>query len=119
MTRINTPLHEARRQAAKQLGLKPTDPRVVQLSMLLAARDQLQKQLAAGKVVDVAALLKLDEALKAYMPAVESSVSVQLVPMTICARCRSEIEREPDPPPPDPPRLLPPPSGNGADNVDS
>ena len=117
MARINTPLHEARRQAAKQLGLKPTDPRVVQLSMLLAARDQLQKQLAAGKVVDVAALLKLDEALKVYMLAVESSVSVQLVPTTICARCQSEIEREPNPPPPL--RLLPPPSAvsEGVDNA--
>jgi hypothetical protein len=63
--------------------------------MLLAARDQLQKQLAAGKVVDIAALLKLDEALRQHIPTGEpAGVQLTIQAAKLCAKCGAQLEAE-------------------------
>jgi hypothetical protein len=80
--------------------------------MLLAARDQLQNQLAAGKVVDIAALLKLDEALREHIPTGEpAGVQLTIQAAKLCAKCGAALEAEPPPvaeerpsPPPSKPR---------------
>jgi hypothetical protein len=56
-------LHQARRAAAKELKLKISDHRVIRLATLQAAYDQVQAQLAAGKIIDVDNMLKIDAAL--------------------------------------------------------
>ena len=63
-----TPLHAARRAAAKELALPITDWRVIRLATLVCAHDAVQARLANGASVDVDHLLKLDAALaKSWM----------------------------------------------------
>lgn len=76
-----TPLHEARRRAAKELGLPVSDPRVIRLATLQCAYDSAQAQLASGRTIDIDNLLKLDAALAEARASVphQHAVNIQIV----------------------------------------
>jgi hypothetical protein len=86
-------LHRARKAAARELGLKITDPRVIRLSTLQAAFDQAQSQIAAGRVVDIDNMLKIDTALADVRAsaATNTTPKVELVIVEqlhgICQKC--------------------------------
>lgn len=106
-------LHQARRAAAKELGLKVTDPKVIRLATLQAAYDQVQAQIAAGRVIDIDNMLKIDTALAEVRAsaATNTTPKVELVIVEqlhgICQKCgHSQPQPAQDHLPPEP---LPPP----------
>src|SRR6516165_6619074 len=121
--------------AARQFHCKPSSERAKHVATLRLARETFADRLVAGRDVNPEHLLKLDDALKQYMPEVTSAPPAPMVNIQfckklfgVCQHCGQLNETDEDVPPPEhkrprpqPPalRLLPPPSGNGADNVDS
>lgn len=106
-------LHQTRRAAAQELGLKITDPRVIRLATLQAAYDQVQAQIAAGRVIDIDNMLKIDTALAEVRAsaATNTTPKVELVIVEqlhgICQKCgHSQPQPAQDHLPPKP---LPPP----------
>jgi hypothetical protein len=104
MKHASTPLHEARKRAAKELKLPVSDWRVQRLAVLVSAFDQVQAQMAAGKVVNIDDMLKIDAALaevRASVP-VQHVVSVELVegPIEHCPACGWHRDQQPPPEPP-------------------
>jgi hypothetical protein len=98
------------KEAARELRCKVNDERCKNLAVLRLCREVISSKLVAGKDIDPNALRWLSEQLEKYTPPAEpASVSVSIQPVTLCAKCRAEIEREPDPPPPAS-RTDPPPS---------
>ena len=91
------------RQASKELRCKITDERAKNYAVLKLAREVISSKLVNGKGIDPSALRWLAEELEKYAPAaVPASVQLSIQPVSICARCKCEIDREPDPPlPPD------------------
>jgi len=90
-------LHQARRAAAKELGLSITDTKVVRLATLEAAHGQIQAQLAAGKPIDVSAMLQIDSALaelRASIASVPPKVEIVFVRSLHehCRRCGESQE---------------------------
>jgi hypothetical protein len=55
-------------ETARQLRCKLTDPRVEHVAMLKLMRENIQARLLLNEKVDTADVLRLDEALRAYMP---------------------------------------------------
>jgi hypothetical protein len=94
------------KEAAKQLRCKPSSELAKHVGTLRLARETFAERLIGGRDVDPGSLLKLDHALKVYMPA-DGPPAVQLTiqPVTLCAKCRAEVEGEP--PPPLPPAAVP------------
>ena len=123
MTRRQTPLHAARRQAARELDLPADDWRVVRLSTLVVAHEVLQAKLATGAMIDVGYLLQLDNAIAEVRATSAPAPSLQLkICQTltgICPICKAEIDLGPLPPiskddgksPPEPPKPSPPTKG--------
>jgi hypothetical protein len=107
MTRRQTPLHKARREAAAELGCGPTDQRAIRLATLQVAYDYVQAQLAAGQVVDVGNVLKLDAALaeirRAVAPAPQVKVEFAETLIGICKNCGHEHHDYKPPETPKPP----------------
>jgi hypothetical protein len=106
-------LYQVRRAAAKELGLKVTDPKVIRLATLQAAYDQVQAQIAAGRVIDIDNMLKIDTALAGVRAsaATNTTPKVELVIVEqlhgICQKCgHSQPQPAQDHLPPEP---LPPP----------
>jgi hypothetical protein len=117
------------RDAAKQLGVKPSSERAKHVATLRFARETFADRLVAGRDVNPDHLLKLDEALKAYLPeATSAPPSDTLMGLRICRKlagvceaCGHIQQLDIDVPPPGrspikPPLLLPAPSGNGVDH---
>jgi hypothetical protein len=109
-----TPLHEARRAAAKELGVKASDPRAIRLATLLCAYDSVQAQLAAGRTVDVDNLLKLDAALAQARVSVAPPPEVKVTFVEqlhgICQKCghsQPQAKTLPGPVAPSPPPSKP------------
>jgi hypothetical protein len=106
------------RQAAKRLGCKPSDDRCSHYATLMLAKEATAARLIAGQNIDPTALLRLDEALRAFMPPAEpAKVEVEFVQtiQDMCPRCgfthdSGKAVDEPDPPPapPTPPTSPPP-----------
>ena len=107
-----TPLHAARRQAAKELDLPADDWRVVRLSTLVVAHEVLQAKLASGAMIDVSYLLQLDQAIAEVRatsaPAPSLNLKICQTLTGICPVCKAEIDLGPSPPEP---RKPPPASG--------
>jgi len=95
------------KQAAKELRCKVTDERVKNYAVLKLAREVISSKLVNGKDIDPSALRWLSEELEKYAPAaVAPNVQLTIQPVTLCAKCRAEIEAEPQSPLPPP---VPPP----------
>jgi hypothetical protein len=92
------------RQVARELDEKPTTEIVKHVATLRLMRESLQIRLLAGERVDPSDVLKLDEALKQYLP--------QGKPITVHVEIVDSSPHEPlpPPPPPDPPPSAPPPT---------
>lgn len=87
------------KQAAKDLRCKVTDERCKNYAVLKLAREVISSKLVSGRDIDPSALRWLSEELEKYAPAaVPASVQLTIQPVSICARCKCEIDREPDPP---------------------
>jgi hypothetical protein len=97
-----TPLHAARKQAARELDLPLDDWRVVRLSTLVLAHETVQAKLASGQMIDVGYLLQLDTAIAQVRSTVAPAPSVRLEivdgTFTVCPRCKYT---EPTPAKPD------------------
>jgi hypothetical protein len=115
-----TPLHAARRQAAKELDLPADDWRVVRLSTLVVAHEVLQAKLASGAMIDVSYLLQLDQAIAEVRatsaPAPSLNLKICQTLTGICPHCKAEVDLGPLPPldsksPPEPPKPSPLASG--------
>jgi hypothetical protein len=104
------------RETAKQLGEK-TDTEVVRhVATLRMARENLQVQLLRGERIDPADLIKLDAALKQYLPQGKPLE----VTINIVDRKPGQSSPEPPDPPPTPPTSPPPsdkPSSSEPSNV--
>jgi len=124
-----TPLHAARKQAARELDLPFDDWRVVRLSTLVVAHEVLQAKLATGAMIDVSYLLQLDQAIaevrKTAAPAPSVNLKICQTLTGICSVCKAEIDLGPLPPiskddgklPPEPPKPSPPASGPASASV--
>jgi hypothetical protein len=89
------------REAARQLNTKPSDERVVHVATLRMMREAIQAKLIAGHHVDPADLLRLDEALRTYVPKEQHRVDIQYVgTIDRCPKCGYERPASPEPPPP-------------------
>ena len=87
------------KQAAKELRCKVTDERCKNYAVLKLAREVISSKLVSGRDIDPSALRWLSEELEKYAPAaVPASVQLTIQPVSICARCKCEIDRGPDPP---------------------
>ena len=99
------------RQAAKELRCKVTDERAKNYAVLKLAREVISSKLVNGRDIDPSALRWLSEELEKYAPAaVAPNVQLTIQPVTLCAKCRAEVEAQPQPPlppvvPPVPPRV--------------
>jgi|SRR6516162_9545274 len=127
---------ELAKQAAKQLGCKASSERAKHVATLRLARETFADRLVAGRDVNPDHLLKLDEALKAYLPEATSAAPAPMLSLKICKKlfgvcqhCGQLNETDEDMPPPDhlkhkpspfvppDPLLLPPPTRmNGGDS---
>jgi hypothetical protein len=68
------------RTAAKLLNCKPTDEQALHYGLLMLAREGFADRIINGSDIDPGALMRLDESLKAYMPAVKPiGVTVRIV----------------------------------------
>jgi hypothetical protein len=93
--------HQLLRQAAKEFGTKPTDEKAVHAATLRLARETLLTKLIAGRDIDPAALLKLDQALKEFIPKEQHRVNIQFVgTIDFCPKCGYERPAPSEPPPP-------------------
>jgi hypothetical protein len=127
---------ELAKQAAKQFGCKPSSERAKHVATLRLARETFADRLVAGRDVNPEHLLKLDDALKQYLPQATSAAapSATAPPFhlqicskkihSVCERCghvQPTTIDTPSPPksdrflPPDP-LLLPAPVGDGGDD---
>jgi hypothetical protein len=70
------------KEAAKQLGVKPTHERALHCAVLRLARETFAARLVEGRDVSPDALIKLDLALREFMPA-HSALSVPKVTVEI------------------------------------
>jgi hypothetical protein len=87
------------KQSAKELRCRTSDERAKNYAVLKLTRELISARLINGKDVDPSALRWLSEELEKYAPAaVPASVQLSIQPVSICARCKCEIDREPDPP---------------------
>ena len=87
------------RQASRELHCKITDERCKNYAVLKLAREVISSKLVSGRDIDPSALRWLSEELGKYAPAAApASVQLTIQPVSICARCKCEIDREPDPP---------------------
>jgi hypothetical protein len=97
------------REAARELNAKPSDERVIHVATLRLAREAIQARLIAGHHVDPADLLKLDEALRAYVPKEQHRLDIQIVgTIDRCPKCGYERPASPELPPapkPSPPAI--------------
>jgi len=94
------------RQAAKELRCKITAEKTKNYAVLKLAREVISSKLVSGRDIDPSALRWLAEELEKYAPAaVPPSVQLTIQPVTLCAKCRAEVEAEP--PPPLPPAAVP------------
>jgi hypothetical protein len=95
------------RQASRELHCKVTDERCKNYAVLKLAREVISSKLVSGRDIDPSALRWLSEELEKYAPAaVAPNVQLTIQPVTLCAKCRAEVEAEPQPPLPPP---VPPP----------
>ena len=86
------------RQAAKELRCKITAEKTKNYAVLKLAREVILSKLVSGRDIDPSALRWLAEELEKYAPAaVPPSVQLTIQPVTLCAKCRSEVEGEPPP----------------------
>jgi hypothetical protein len=90
------------RESAKQLGCKVGDERAIHLATLKAAREAVQARIIAGVAIDVGDLMKLDEALRVYMPvAGPKHITIEFVEglIGVCHACGHEHRdyRRPEP----------------------
>ena len=98
-------------EAARQLKCKPSSELARHVGMLRLARQTLAERLIAGRDVDPNSLLRIDEALRQYMPTGEpAGVHLTIQVAKLCAKCRAELAVEP--PPVAEERPSPPPSLN-------
>jgi hypothetical protein len=90
-------LADARKQAAKELRLPATDPRVHQLAALIVAHNAIQVRIAAGAEFSVSELMQLDgalqEARRKFRP-LELKVDLQIAEGVVgvyrCQKCGHE-----------------------------
>jgi hypothetical protein len=98
-----TPLHRARKAAAKELGVSIHDQRAIRLATLLVAYDYVQAQLAVGQQVDVGHVLKLDAALteirRAVTPPPKVKVEIVGCDLDTCPACGHQSAKAPKPAP--------------------
>jgi hypothetical protein len=99
------------KEAAKQLRCKPTSELARHVATLRLARSTFTERLVAGRDIDSAALLRIDEALRQYMPTGEpAGVQFTIQVAKLCAKCGAEllpVEKErPSPTPSKPPASL-------------
>ena len=98
------------RQAAKELRCKITAEKAKNYAVLKLAREVISSKLVSGRDIDPSALRWLAEELEKYAPAaVPPSVQLTIQPVTLCAKCRSEVEGEPPPTLPPAAVAVPPP----------
>ena len=120
MTRRQTPLHAARRQAAKELDLPADDWRVVRLSTLVVAHEVLQAKLATGAMIDVGYLLQLDNAIAEVRATSAPAPTLQLRYCRklhgVCQKCGHIQELDEDVPSPGPSPNSPPARPSAAAN---
>jgi hypothetical protein len=76
------------REASKQLKCKPTSERAKHVATLRYAREHFAERLIAGRDVNPEHLLKLDDALKQYLPQATSAppVTKPLLTLQICSK---------------------------------
>jgi hypothetical protein len=85
------------RTAAKLLNCKPTDEQALHYGLLMLAREGFANRIIDGLDVDPGALMRLDESLKAYMPAAKPiSVAIKIVgpAVTQCPKCDHQFDPE-------------------------
>jgi hypothetical protein len=103
------------KQSAKELRCRTSDERAKNYAVLKLAREVISSKLVNGKDIDPSALRWLSEELEKYAPAaVAPNVQLTIQPVTLCAKCRAEVEAEP--PSPLPPDRAPV-AAEGSDNV--
>jgi hypothetical protein len=112
------------RQVARELDEKPNTEMVKHVSTLRLMRENLQIRLLEGHHVDPGDILKIDEALKQYLPQGKPlSVRLDIVEgVSICPKCGWKGKTADLPPPPDPeppPAPTQPPSPERADEAAS
>jgi len=112
-----TPLHRARKAAAKELGVPSNDRRAIRLATLLVAYDYVQAQLAVGQHVDIGHVLKLDAALAEIRMAVTPPPKVRLeivgTDLDTCPSCGFQSPAKAPKPPLDSKRTTDVPIENG------
>src|SRR5262249_13142455 len=95
-------------EVSRQLKVKPSDPRVEHVATLRLMREQLQARLLEGQNVDAADVLKLDEALRTYVPKEQHRINIQYVgTVDRCPKCGYERPASPEPPPKPSPSAIP------------
>jgi hypothetical protein len=114
-----TPMHECRRQAAKEFGLPIDDWRIIRLATYMCAHEAIQSQLSIGETIDIGYLGEVDraiEALRAQMAAKPSSGEplFEIVPVSkkihsVCERCGHIQPTDVDTPQPDHAKVKPSP----------
>ena len=68
------------------------------VATLRLARSTFAERLVAGRDIDPAALLRIDEALRQYMPTGEpAGVQFTIQVAKLCAKCGSQLDVEPPP----------------------
>jgi hypothetical protein len=85
------------KSAAKLLNCKPTDEQALHYGLLMLAREGFANRIIDGLDVDPGALMRLDESLKAYMPAAQPmSVAIKIVgpAQTMCPQCSHVFDPE-------------------------
>ena len=86
------------KEAAKQLRCKPTSELARHVATLRLARSTFAERLVTGRDIDPGALLRIDEALRQYMPTGEpAGVQFTIQVAKLCAKCGTELEVEPPP----------------------
>jgi hypothetical protein len=105
--------HKLLRQVARELDEKPNSEIVRHVATFRLLRESLQIRLLEGQHVDPGDVLKIDEALRQYLPQGKPlSVKVVIVNGTrvCCPGCKLEFDPRTDKPvaaPPDPPAREP------------
>jgi len=87
------------RATAKQLGVPPSSELARHVSLLKMMREQIEIRLIDGRGdLDPHSLLKLDAALRQYLPVAEPARAKLVINVArLCHRCKAELEAQPSP----------------------
>ena len=112
---------ELKRQVIANTGLSEDSPRVAYLAVLALRAERITEAAINDDEIDVAELLAIKDTIEQMSPEPTHNIEIQYCKRLFgvcqfCHRLNQLDEYVGGPPLPQPPRLLPPPSGNGADH---